>query len=222
MSLRSESPPRHVLLTSARPEAFTRLTRSILGRLGYGIWTAQEYRALQERRPEGIGAPELLIMDEHKLDRVGELDPSESLPIILLAGRAGIQREDGRLIGAVRRPAGVHDLYRVLQRHYEERPRSTPRVDTELRATCRRRGQTWEAAVLSLSDNGCLLRSGESIPLGSVVSMSIELPGEPAVEVEAETAYQIVPDLGLVFSATPADVRKRIGDYVLDRLAAQA
>jgi hypothetical protein len=124
------------------------------------------------------------------------------------------------VIGAVKRPAGVHDLYRILQRQFEERPRSTPRIDTELRATCHRRGKSWQAEVLSLSDNGCLLRSGEAIPLGTVLSMSIELPGESAVEVEAETAYQLVPDLGLVFSGTPPAIRERLGAYVLGRLAA--
>lgn len=142
------------------------------------------------------------------------------LPIILLTGRAGIQCEDDCVIGAVKRPAGVHDLYRILQRQFEERPRSTPRIDTELRATCHRRGKSWQAEVLSLSDNGCLLRSGEAIPLGTVLSMSIELPGESAVEVEAETAYQLVPDLGLVFSGTPPAIRERLGAYVLGRLAA--
>ncbi|MCP5043884.1 MAG: hypothetical protein GY944_22890, partial [bacterium] len=43
-----------------------------------------------------------------------------------------------------------------------------------------------------------------------------------ALEIEAETAYQLVPDLGMVFNATPPKVRDQIGAYVLDTLAASS
>ncbi|MCP5044559.1 MAG: hypothetical protein GY944_26310 [bacterium] len=220
MPLRSEQLPAHLLLTSARPQAFTRLTRVILSRLGYGILTADELACLERERSEGLPDVEMLVMDEHRLQFAERLDPSGSLPIILLTGRGGIRDEDPRLVAAVKRPAGVHDLYRILQRHFQEKPRSTPRIETDLAVTCRRKGKIWSAAVRSLSDNGCLLHSSEWIPLGSTLSMTLELPGAGAVEIEAETAYQLVPDLGMVFNATPPKVRDQIGAYVLDTLAA--
>ena len=38
------------------------------------------------------------------------------------------------------------------------------------------------------------------------------------IEIEAESAYQLVPDLGLVFSAVAPRVREAIGAYVVDAL----
>ncbi len=211
---------RHVFFTNARPEAFALLTRAILGRLGYRILTLDELRRTQSH--EGIEhAPvEMLILDEHRREVSEEVDPRGSLPILLLTGRAGIREPDPRVIAAVKRPAGLHELYRIFQRHFEERPRSTPRIETDLEVTCHRKGKTWTAALLSLSDNGCLLRGSEAVPLGSTLDMTFRLPKVGEVELEAETAYQLVPDLGLVFSATPPQTRNAIGAYVLETIAA--
>jgi hypothetical protein len=125
-----------------------------------------------------------------------------------------------RIVGAVKRPAGLHDLYRLLQQVFEDNPRATPRVPTHIRATCRRRGREWIGAVLSLSENGCLLRSPEPVLLGSQLELSFELPRVGPVELWAESAYQLLPDFGLVFSAlAPAD-RDAISAYVADALDA--
>lgn len=221
MSLRRlETLPAHLLLTSARPEAFSHRTRAILGRLGYGILTRDEHTWLTRQSDQPLPAVELLIMDEHRLDRVDRFDASGSLPIILLTGRGGIREADPRLIAAVRRPAGVHDLYRIVQRFYQEVPRTTPRIETDLAVTCQRKGKTWSGTVRSLSDNGCLLRTREWIPLGSTLSLTLDLPGCGCVRLDAEAAYQLVPDHGMVFNAISPNVRDTISAFVLDRLAA--
>jgi hypothetical protein len=46
------------------------------------------------------------------------------------------------------------------------------------------------------------------------------LPDVGSLEIEAEAAYQLVPNIGLVFSAIEPRVRQAIGDYVIDSLAA--
>jgi hypothetical protein len=74
--------------------------------------------------------------------------------------------------------------------------------------------------VLSLSENGCLLRSPEPLLLGSRIALGFELPRSGAIEVDAEIAYQLVPDLGVVFNATSPGVREAIGGYVSAALAA--
>lgn len=196
-----------------------RRTRSILGRLEYGIWTPDEYQALQAEEGGRFPRPEMLILDQRRLESADQLDPSGRLPIIVLSDRAGGEGDAPRVIATLRQPAGVPDLYRVLQRHYEERPRTTPRVETALRATCRRKGRTWRAAIMSLSDNGCLLKSGKALPPGSEVSVSIDLENGDAVRVDAESAYQQQREVGLVFHAAPVAVRDRIGAFVLDQLA---
>ena len=221
MSLQLDPPPKHLLFTNARPEAFAQSTRLILGRLGYRILTAAEITLLDQQggRPE----VEVLVLDEHRAtDEIDlpELAAGAALPIILLTGRAGIQSRNVQFIAAVTRPAGLHDLYRILQSHFEEYPRSTPRVDADLEVTCSRRGESWTAEILSLSDNGCLMRSSESVPLGTTISIAMSLPAVGSVEFEAETAYELVPDVGLVFNAIQPRVRQAIGDYVVQTLIA--
>lgn len=215
--------PKHWIFTNARSEAFAGSTKIILGRLGYAIVSAQQLDELGGIVGEGDAqrsALELLILDEHRLEAMDEIDPGGTLPIVLLTGRAGIREPNPRFIAAVKRPAGLHDLYRIFQQHFEECPRTTPRVETTLEATCQRRGKTWSAAVRSLSDNGCLLRSDEAIPLGSTLEIALDLPNVGVIEFEAESAYQLVPDLGLVFSAIAPQTREAIGAYVIDALAA--
>jgi hypothetical protein len=78
----------------------------------------------------------------------------------------------------------------------------------------------WDASLLSLSENGCLMRSSEAVPLGSSIHLSFELPSAGPIELKAETAYQLVPDLGLIFSGLTPDIRSAISDFVGERLVA--
>jgi hypothetical protein len=165
---------------------------------------------------------DLYLADEHRLGEVPELELGVSVPVLLLTGRNGIAGADPRVIAAVKKPAGLHDLYRILQQVFEDRPRTTPRVATHLRAHCHRKGQDWGAAVVSLSENGCLLRSPEDIPLGSRLNLVFDLPRVGTVQVEAESAYQLIPDTGLVFSAIPHFVRDAISSYVHEALTPAA
>lgn len=206
-----------LLVAFARLEAFADRTLTILAKLGYQIRTVEDLEA-DETIAESDANGDLQIVDERRLGEVPE--DGATLPMIVLTGRHGVTGADSRIVGAVKRPAGVHDLYRLLQQVFEETPRSTPRVPTHLRATCRRRGQEWGGAVLSLSENGCLLRSTEPLPLGTQVEVSFHLPEIGAVQVWAETAYQLVPDLGLVFSALAPSDRDAISAYVSDAIEA--
>ena len=132
---------------------------------------------------------------------------------MVLCGRHGVTGADPRIVGAIRRPAGLHEIYRLVQQVLEDTPRSTPRVPTHLPARCQRDGREWRGAVLSLSENGCLLRSPEPLLLGSRIALGFELPRSGKLEVDAEIAYQLVPDMGVVFNATSPSVREAIGAY---------
>ena len=222
MSLQLDPPPKHLLYTNARPEAFAQLTREILGRLGYGILTADELQRLDRDAVAPRPAIEMLVLDEHRLNdpiEIPELTRANSLPTILLTGRAGIRESQPDIVAGVKRPAGLHELYRILQTQFEESPRSTPRVDVDLDVVCSRGDKSWTAAVLSISENGCLLQSSEEVPLGSRVNMTLNLPEAGTLQLEAESAYQLVPNLGMVFSAIEPRVREAIGAYVLNTLA---
>lgn len=224
MDLRAESVqpiqsllPQRMLIAHARPEAFGQRTQAIMSRLGYEIVSAEDYEA---RYPDDADRPrpDLRIVDERRLGEVFEADGEASIPMIVLTGRQGVTGADSRIVGAVKRPAGLHDLYRLVQQVFEDTPRATPRVPTHIRTHCRRRGLEWDASMLSLSENGCLLRTPEAVPLGSEIDLCFELPSIGPIELKAETAYQLIPDLGLIFSGLTPDVRSAISNFVTDTL----
>jgi len=211
-----EDIPRRILLTHAAPEAFTEMSRTILTKLGYALVTPEEFPACAETM--GRDVPDLRIVDERSLLAVPE-DGFPALPIIVLTGRHGVTGADPRIVGAIRRPAGMHDLYRLAQEVLEDSPRMTPRIPTHLRARCYRDGSEWTGAVLSLSESGCLLRSTEPQMLGSRFTLSFALPRAGTLELEAEVTYQLVPDLGMTFHATSPSDRKAISDFIDRSLA---
>ena len=213
----NKSEARRLLISFARTEAYCPLTHAILAKLGYGLVQAEQWGDLPEEVAEA--GPELAIADERRLSEVWT-PQRENLRTIVLTGRQGVASAgDPRIVAAVRKPAGLHELYRVLQETLEPLPRRTPRIPTYLPACCRQRGHEWRAAVVSLSENGCLLRSPEPVPLGSELQVSFDLPRVGRVETSAESAYQLVPDLGLIFSGTPAASRHAILDFVEQTLA---
>ncbi len=203
----------------ASQEALGARTETILNRLGYALILPEVLESLQTVHPEL--QPDLSIIDERRLDAVLSAGSAvEGLPIILLTGRGGAPIGDPRIVGAVKRPAGLHDLYRLLQQVFEDHPRATPRVETRLSARCEAGGKEWEGRVLSLSENGCLLRSPESIPLGQRLWIEIDLPERVPIRIQAEPTYQLLPDTGLVFSAIRADQREALERFVHETLLA--
>jgi hypothetical protein len=208
--------PNRLLVTHAAPQAFAPMARIMLAKLGYRIVEPEEFPAAAAEL--GLERPHLRLVDERSLaDASDEEDPP--VPIVVLCGRHGVTGADPRIVGAIRRPAGLHEIYRLVQQVLEDTPRSTPRVPTHLPARCQREGREWRGAVLSLSENGCLLRSPEPLLLGSRIALGFELPRSGKLEVDAEIAYQLVPDMGVVFNATSPSVREAIGAYVASALA---
>ncbi len=208
--------PHHIIVSHAAPDAYAPMTRPILAKLGYAILLPEEHESLRGVRD--LAPPILRIVDERQLGEIA--DEGVALPLIVLTGRHGVAGVDSRIIGAVRRPAGMHELYRLIQQVTEETPRSTPRIPTHLHARCRRDGREWGCTVLSLSENGCLVRTPEPLLLGARLELSFSLPRTGAIEIEAESAYQLVPDVGLIFHAIPARQREAIAGFVTSTLAA--
>ncbi|MEN8181546.1 MAG: PilZ domain-containing protein [Myxococcota bacterium] len=207
---------RRLLVAHARSDAFAPHARSILSKMGYAIVPAEDLDSLPEPLPEQT--PDLRIVDERRLAEIPEDQEGQSVPVIVISGRHGVTGADPRIVGAVPRPAGLHELYRLIQQVLEVTPRSTPRIPTHLAASCRRNGREWTCQVVSLSENGCLIRSPEPMPLGSHIELHFELPSSGTIETRAETAYQMPPDLGLIFNETPPKARRAIADFVSSAL----
>jgi hypothetical protein len=185
------------------------MTRAILAKLGYAILLPEEIESVTG----GTGVrPVLRIVDERQLAEVPE--EADHLPIIVLTGRHGVTGADSRIVGAIRRPAGMHELFRLIQQVTEDTPRSTPRVATHLTARGRLDGRTWPATVLSLSGNGCLIRTPEPLTLGTRLDLEFTLPVSGEIRVQAEMAYQLLPDAGLIFHGVPTRQRQAIERYV--------
>ena len=191
------------------------MSRVILARMGYAILSPEEWR---EAPGFADRPPETRIVDEHRLDEVPARGDGHAAPILLLTGRRGVTHDDPRILGAIRKPAGLHELYRLLQQALEPHPRSVLRVPTHLPARCRHRGRELRGSVLSLSENGCLLRTAEPLDLGAELEIAFELPRAGLVETRAETTYQLLPDIGVVFQAPPAGLREAIHRYVEDHV----
>ncbi len=211
------SEQQRVLVVHAPQEAIASITRVMLAKLGYVIVSPEEFESLD---PESVRrGPELRIVDERNLADV-PVDNGSSVPILVLTGRHGVSGADPRIVGAIRRPAGMHELFRVIQQVLEETPRTTPRVLTHIIGRCFRSDEEWRVTILSLSENGCLMRSPEPLLLGTRIRLRFELPPAQTLELDCDTAYQLVPDIGMIFNATSPAERAAIGDYVKGALVA--
>ena len=209
-----------LILCDASSDAFAPKTREILGRLGYALIDPGEWEVQQRGQPEP--RLDLLLLDDRRLgeSEVYQEEEGDPVPIVLLSGRHGATGADSRVVGAVKRPAGLHDLYRLIQQIFEDTPRSTPRIATQIRARCGRGEHEWDGRVLSLSENGCLIRSPELIPLGQKIKLDLMLPQSGPVSLDAEAAYQLLPDVGLVFNRLSPAHRETLGRFVAQALLA--
>ena len=208
-----------MLVAYAHETAFVDRTKSILARLGYSIFDPKEFEAADPIELPG-GSPHVYVVDERRLEDLPDADEAADTPVIVLTGRRGTDSDDPRIVAALRRPAGLHDLYRILQAVFELTPRSTPRIPVTLGVTCGQKERRWEAEMVSLSENGALLRSNEKISLGSSFDLAFHLDEGERVVLRAEAAYQLMPDLGVVFSGVEPAVRERIAAYVKDEILA--
>jgi hypothetical protein len=205
---------RHLILSLARPEAYVPMARSILGRIGYAIVSPSEWRSHAEL---ANATPGLCLVDERQLDGDGELP---DVPLVVLSSRGRAEFDDRRVLGVVAKPAGLHELYRLFQEALEPAARSHLRALTNLPVRLRREGREWHGALLSLSENGCLVRSAEPLELGAQLEVAFELPHTGRIETKAESCYQLVRDTGLVFQATAPAARRAIQGFVEELLAA--
>ncbi len=207
---------RRWIVSVARSTDYVPLTRRILARLGYVIIPLEEWLASAEllRHP-----PELCIVDEKRIGELPDDREFRDLPIVALTGRAGVTVGDARVIGGIPTPAGLHELYRLLQQAMELHPRSWLRVSTLIQANIRQRDREWTAPMLSLSENGCMVRSPEPLALDTPMEIRFDLPRLGLVQSDAKPTYQLLPDTGLVFERTAPGHRRSIQLFVEKHVA---
>jgi len=203
----------------ASADDFAENTIRILARLGYDILSPEKFEKVRggsEGDPDR--QPDVFIVDESRMCELPESDSARDVPIVMLVRSGAAPEGDPRVVASVKPRVGMHDLYRVLQQVLEDHPRTSPRIRTEMPALCGVSDREWNATLVSLSENGCLLRSPDPVPLGSHLQLAFEVPGSGTVHIKAEVAYQLLPDLGLVFSSVAPRIREGIARYVAESL----
>ena len=172
-----------------------------LARLGY------EFVPARGRSTE----PDARIVAAGRLNR---LSAEATAPIIVFGGRRIVRASDPRVIGLVRRPAKLLDLYRLLQNALETHPRSVPRIATSLPARSLRNGEDAPGAIVSLSERGCLLRSAKSLPGDGSIQLQFALSDLGLIETRAEPRHLAGEETGLAFERLPEASRTAIAGFV--------
>ncbi|MFO0688549.1 MAG: PilZ domain-containing protein [Myxococcota bacterium] len=174
-----------------------------------------------ERLPETTREScRLWLVDQERLPELPGPDEAADRRILLVASPRSGACEDPRIFATTRRPARLGAVYEMIQSALESTPRSAPRVRTQLSARCIRGDQRSIGAVLSLSEGGCLLRSGERLSRGTRVRLQFALPSFGLISTQAECRYARETDAGLAFSESGSDVRHTIAHFVTAQLAA--
>jgi hypothetical protein len=208
----SESQAPRVILSLAPTQSYVPLARIKLSQAGYSIVSEESWEALYGN----VGrAPDLVIVDA---ERSREL---AGLPGILLYSHGQSVPWAPSAVGTIERPAGFHDLYRLVQEALETNPRATPRVPTSIRARVRGASGVEEAQVVSLSRGGCLLRRNDPPDPGVEIGLEFELPRCGTVELIGRTVYRRAHEAGLVFRNLSAPASQGIQSFVEERILAE-
>lgn len=194
----------------AGQRAYAPNVQRALTRLGYVVVEVDTHR-------DGP-APDLRIADDRNPDSLPTTAQDPRTPIVLLTGSAGWV-QDPRVVGRVRRPAGLGDLYRVVQQALETHPRLAPRVATELQARIVRRDQGWPSAIMTLSERGCMAYTTDVLMQGDRVHLHFTLPGFGLIDICARVVWSRDQGAGLVFTDATHTFCAAIDEYVGSRLS---
>lgn len=160
---------------------------------------------------------DLRIVDEEGLGRIRD-EAGAPVPIVLLTREPAPLPADRRVIATLTRPAPFQGLYAAIQKALEPTPRRHPRIGTALPARCAYADRTYTGAVISLSEDGCLLRNPDGLPWGREIELQFTLPGAGLISTRARRVDQSASDLSLEFQDLSSESRLAISRYVMDRL----
>ncbi len=206
-----EIPNPRVILSLAPPQSYVPLARLKLSQAGYSVISEDRWEA----HYRNVGrSPDLVIVDA---ERVSELS---GLPGILLYSRGQNVPWAASAVGSIERPAGFHDLYRLVQTALEPNPRATPRVPTSIPARVRSAAGGEDAQVVSLSRGGCLLRRENPPEPGEEVLIEFELPRVGTLEIIGRSVYRRVCEAGFVFRNLSTPASRGIQSFVEERMLA--
>lgn len=206
---------RWTIASHVAPQAFAPRARQALCGLGYRFVSEHP----QGHSGDASRKPDLLIVDEHRLEALPAEQRPPHTPIILLTGRGPRKHRPPNVVGALPRPAQFERLYPLLQQALETTPRRAARVTTRLPARCTRGEWRWMGAVLDLSEDGCLIRAGDAMEPDLEFDLLFPLPSARLVSTGARIVRRDGDLAGTIFRETAPHWRDAIRNYVTERLA---
>lgn len=206
---------RRTIACYTSPRSFEARTRPALRGLGYNLVPA----TLQGRFDDASWRPDMRIIEEPHLGRLPSGSSDPDTPIVIVAGPRATQVDDPRVVGRLQRPVSLVPLFRLIQRTLESHPRRVPRAPTQLPARCVAADQRWTAAVMSLSERGCLLKTGREISVGERLNVQFAVPTAGLVSARARCVSDHGDAVGLAFSPPAEETVRVISEFVSQRLA---
>jgi hypothetical protein len=204
-----------VIASYASPQAFAPRTRAALAGLGYRLIAA----STRGRFDDDSWHPSLRIVDDRHLDKLPEENYLPRTPVIVLRGSRPRNWRDPRVVGEAARPAGLADLYPLIQQALEEHPRRAPRTATQIPARCTRADRRWMGVILSLSVDGCLFQTHSEMSLGLDFNLLFPLPRGRMISTRARVEHCYGDGVGMSFLSSPEAAHEAITEFVTERLA---
>ena len=159
------------------------------------------------------------LVDEERLGSLPQDAEEQDLRVLAIVSPDRHELVDPRVHAQTPRPGRLGAIYALIQSALERTPRRCPRIPTRLSARCLRADRRSMGAVLSLSEGGCLLRTGERLRKGAKLDLQFALPDYGLISTRAECRYLRRGDAGLAFERPTEDVRHTIAHFVTCQLA---
>jgi len=206
-----------IIASYVSPHAFAPHTRAALAGLGYRLIAA----STRGQFNDDSWHPALRIVDDRHLDKLPEENYLPRTPVIVLRGPRPRPRprRDPRVVGEATRPAGLAELYPLIQQALEDHPRRAARAATQIPARCTRSDRRWMGAILSLSVGGCLFQTGSDMSPGLEFNLLFPLPRGRMVSTRARVEYCYGDGVGMSFPNSAEPARQAIAEFVTERLA---
>jgi len=204
-----------IIASYAAPQAFAPRTRAALAGLGYRLIAA----STRGRFDDDSWHPALRIVDDRHLDKLPPENYLPRTPVIVLRGPRPRPWRDPRVVGQAARPAGLAELYPLIQQALEDHPRRAPRTATQIPARCTRADRRVMGAILSLSVEGCLFQTHAELSAGLELNLLFPLPRGRMISTRARVEHCYDGGVGLSFLHPAEPARKAIASFVTERLA---